>query len=99
MPLITLSPLALIFSGFYVSEDEGYRRRKFNVLKVLKQWKVAKFLIFVFVINAIVPQFFDSIMYFRRDELKLSATFLSLLGIINYFVLGVSSMLYNNYFS
>jgi len=36
MPLITLSPLALIFSGFYVSEDEGYRRRKFNVLKVLK---------------------------------------------------------------
>lgn len=55
MPLIALSPLALILSGFYVIEDEIQKKKKFNILKVCKNWKIAKMLLFVFLVNAIVP--------------------------------------------
>jgi len=105
MGSLFVSPLFLVLAANKLEENpsrnsislENIGTRMKDLVTTCKDPEILKPILFVFFARACSPSFPELMVYFMKDQLNFTASFISLLTTVGFVALGIGSFCYNKY--
>ena len=96
-------PLLLLFAANSLHEEPStpsfstVQTKLKDLFGAFKEPSIVKPMSFMFFARACSPSYPELTIYFMKDELEFSATFMSLMGLVGYLSLGIGSFMYKKF--
>lgn len=104
--IMGVCPLLLVLAATILKEEKSEIGMSYTTIKLrlnalwnaTKEPTIYRSLIFLYISSAISPSYPELMVYYMKDELDFSATFLSIINTTGFIALGLGSLCYNSFF-